>query len=97
MFALDTSDPCAAGRAGLRRRAGLTGNATIAEIADVVIGKPLALVGLLLLALFARWLLHRLVDRLVNRAEDGVLPDRVTRLSLGRSRRRAPPRRATWW
>jgi small-conductance mechanosensitive channel len=31
----------------------------------------------LVLAVVARWLLHRMVDRLVRRAEAGVLPDRI--------------------
>jgi len=31
----------------------------------------------LVLAVVARWLLHRVVDRLVRRAETGVLPDRI--------------------
>ena len=85
MFALETSDPCAAGEQICGAALDLTGNATIAAVADVVIGTPLALIGLALLALFARWALHRVIDRLVSRAEEGVLPDRVTRLSLGRS------------
>jgi small-conductance mechanosensitive channel len=85
MFALDITDPCAAGEQICGAALDLTGNATIAAIADVAIGKPLALIGLALLALFARWALHRVIDRVVSRAEEGVLPDRVTRMSLGRS------------
>ncbi len=46
--------------------------------ADVVIGKPVAIVGLILLAVVIRWVLGKLVDRLVRHAEDGVLPDRFT-------------------
>ena len=84
MFALDSSDPCASGEQVCQAAMKLTGSSTTAQIADVVIGKPLALAGLLLLALGARWLLHRMVDRLVKKAEDGVLPDRVTRMSAGR-------------
>ncbi len=79
MFALETTDPCATGEQICQAAMDLTGNSTMARIADVVIGTPLALTGLLLLGLFARWLLHRTVDRLVKRAEDGVLPDRMTR------------------
>lgn len=62
----------------------LTDNSTVATIADVVIGAPLALVGLVLLAFAVRWVLHRLVDRVVKRAEAGVLPDAVGRLSKSR-------------
>ncbi len=60
---------------------GLFGNSKVATVADVLIGAPLALLGLVLLALFVRWVLHRLVDRVVRRAEGGVLPDAVGRLS----------------
>jgi small-conductance mechanosensitive channel len=60
----------------------LTSNQTAANVADVLIGKPLAILGLLLLMWFIRWVLHRLVDRLVSRAEDGVLPDRMSRFGM---------------
>ena len=62
-----------------------TGNTTMAELADILIGKPSAIAGIVLVALIARWLLHRLVERLVRRAEDGVLPDRLNRMTVGRS------------
>ena len=46
----------------------------------MVIGKPLAILGLLVLGLVIRWVLHKLVDRIVSRAEGGVLPaNRFTR------------------
>jgi small conductance mechanosensitive channel len=86
MFALETSDPCSAGQQVCEAALNLTGNPTIAAVADVVIGKPLALIGIAVLALVVRWALHRVVDRLVSRAEEGVLPDRMARVSLGRSR-----------
>jgi small conductance mechanosensitive channel len=63
-----------------------TGSKPAAAAADVLIGKPLSIAGLLLLGLVVRWLLHRFVDRVVTRAEDGVLPDRVARLSMGHNR-----------
>ena len=85
MFALDATAPVHHRRAGSAAAPlDLTGNATIAQAADVVIGTPLALVGLLLLGIFARWLLHRTVDRLVKRAEDGVLPERMARRPAAR-------------
>jgi len=61
-----------------------TENEQLAELADVVIGKPTALLGILVVGLVGRWLLHRVVDRLVRRAEDGVLPDRLSRMAVGR-------------
>ena len=70
----------------------LTDNATAAKVADILIGAPLALAGLVLLALVARWILHRLVDRVVRRAEAGVLPDAVGRLSKTRRSTPTPAR-----
>jgi moderate conductance mechanosensitive channel len=62
----------------------LTGNETLSDLAAWVIGKPLAILGLVLIGLLARWVAHRLIDRAVRRAEDGVLPGRITRMHLGR-------------
>ncbi|GAB2444832.1 mechanosensitive ion channel [Nocardioides hungaricus] len=60
----------------------VTDNQTVANVANVLIGKPLTIVGLLLLMWVIRWILHRLVDRLVSRAQDGVLPDRMSRFGV---------------
>ena len=57
----------------------------LANLTDWFIGLPLAIAGLVGLGLVIRFVLHRLVDRLVSRAEDGVLPARVSR--FGRRRR----------
>jgi small conductance mechanosensitive channel len=46
-----------------------TGNQQLANLADWFVGKPLALLGLFLFGLVVRWLLHRLVDRVVRAAE----------------------------
>ncbi len=51
------------------------------QIADFLTGKPLTIVALIAVGLVVRWLTHRLIDRLVARAEDGVLPDRMAHLS----------------
>ena len=61
----------------------LTGSRTWANVSDLLVGKSLAVLGLLLIGLLVRWVLHRLVDRLVSRAEAGVLPDRVSRFPFG--------------
>ena len=50
-----------------------------------------ALVALLVVGLVVNWMLHRLIDRLVKRAEEGVLPDRLTNGKLGRSTTEPPP------
>jgi moderate conductance mechanosensitive channel len=78
------ASPCLPGETTCERIYDWTDNERLAELADVVIGKPSALVGILIVGLVARWLLHRVVDRLVRRAEDGVLPDRLSRMAVGR-------------
>ncbi|HXH79880.1 mechanosensitive ion channel family protein [Nocardioides sp.] len=60
-----------------------TGNQGLATVADWFVGKPLALIGLLVLGLTIRWVLHRLIDRIVKRAEIGMLPDRLSRAVTG--------------
>lgn len=60
-----------------------TGNQTLANVSDVAVGKPLALLGLLILGLVVRWLLHRLIDQVVRRASAGVVPDRLSRAVMG--------------
>jgi small conductance mechanosensitive channel len=68
------------------------GNATLSEAANVFIGTPLAILAIVAITLIARFVLHRLIDRVVTKAEVGVLPDRVTRLSLGHSKEAAESR-----
>ena len=84
-----STNPCDEGEQICDQVFDWTGNSTVAEIADVVIGKPLAIVGLLLLGLVLRWLLHRIIDRLIRRAETGVLPDRVNLATSTRRVQRA--------
>jgi moderate conductance mechanosensitive channel len=55
-----------------------THNQTAANAADIAIGKPLAIIGLVVLALVIRWVLFKLVNRVVKQAEAGVLPDRLS-------------------
>ena len=83
MFGFATTDPCSSQEPICTAVQDWTGSDRAAWVADVVIGKPLAILVLLLLGLVIRWVLHRLVDRLVKRAESGVLPARVGRMSLG--------------
>ncbi len=89
MFLLTTIDPCAEDEQVCNWVWDWTGDQTTSEVADVVIGTPLALLGLLLLGLVLRWVLHKVVDRLVRRAEVGVLPDRVTPVMSARRAQRA--------
>ena len=62
---------------------GATGR-TVAEASGTLIA--LALLGLVL-----QFVAHRLIDRLVRRAEEGVLPDRIAQATLGRSAQQPTP------
>ena len=86
MLALETTDPCSADQMLCQAALEWTGDPEVAEFADLLIGKPLKIVAILALGLIARFILHRLVDRLVSRAEVGVLPDRVSRMALGHAK-----------
>ena len=86
MLVLETTATCAAEEQVCRAALEWTRNPTVAEAADLLIGKPLAITGIILLGLVVRWLLHRIVDRLVAQAEDGVLPEKVGRFSVRRRR-----------
>ncbi len=79
MFPRLTVSPCTPDEDLCQTVEDLTGNEAVARTADLVIGRPLAVVGLLVLAVVIRWVLHKVVDRIVARAEDGVLPDRMSR------------------
>lgn len=79
----NTADPCSTDETVCNYVLDATGSDRAAWVADWMIGTPLALLGLLLVGFVIRWLLHRLVDRLIGRAETGVLPQRITRMSLG--------------
>jgi small conductance mechanosensitive channel len=80
---LSLSDTCSDGEAICEWVMTETGNQKLATSADWFVGKPFALIGLALLGLFVRWLLHRLVDRLVKRAEVGMLGGHVGRFPFG--------------
>ncbi len=59
-----------------------TGNEGAAQAATWVVGKPTAVLAVLVIGFIVRWLLHRVVDRVVRRAEQGLGPHRAS-MSLG--------------
>jgi moderate conductance mechanosensitive channel len=61
----------------------VTHNETLARAADWAIAKPLAIVTLLVIAVVVRWLVHRLIDRLVLRASAGTVPGIIARGRVG--------------
>ncbi len=66
-----------------------TGNEWVAQAANWLIAKPLAIAGLLLVALILRWVAAKLIDRLARRAAVGVVPERLP--GLTQPARRADP------
>ena len=89
MLELSTTDPCTDDEYICNQVLESSGSERLAWFTDVLIGTPLAIAGLVVLGLVIRWLLNRFVDRLVKRAETGVLPGKVGRISLGAGRAKA--------
>jgi small-conductance mechanosensitive channel len=51
-----------------------TGNESLARTAEWLIGKPLAILGIIVIAVVVRWLATKAIDRVVKRAETAPLP-----------------------
>ena len=49
-----------------------TGNESLAQASNWLIAKPLAIIGLIIVAVVVRWVLHRLTDRVAERAAIGM-------------------------
>jgi small conductance mechanosensitive channel len=75
----DMNDPCETDEAICQQVQDWTGSDRAANVADLLVGKPLVLLGLFALLVVVRWVLHRLIDRVVRRAELGVLPQTMGR------------------
>ena len=52
----------------------ITGSDTAADWVNLVVAKPAAILGLLLVGFIVRWLLHRLIDRITTQAAEGTVP-----------------------
>jgi small-conductance mechanosensitive channel len=61
------------------------------HVGKVVASKSGTLVALVVIGLVVQLVLHRLIDKLVAKAEDGVLPDRISHAAFGRSPENPPP------
>jgi moderate conductance mechanosensitive channel len=89
MSLLETNPQCAADDKWCTWVDHLTGNVWLAQAADWLIAKPLQILVLVLVAWAARWLLHRMIDRLVKRAAAG-LPTPMLRRGRSEKRVAAP-------
>ena len=52
------------------------------DIGHWLVGTPLVVLGLVVLGLVTRWIAHRMIDRMVRHAEVGILPQRLTAMSV---------------
>ncbi len=86
---LTDGNPCSSGETICNAVWDLTDNQDLADYSDTLIGRPLALIGLFLLAFVLRWVAHKAIDRVASRAAKGVLPDRVNLIVTERRRQRA--------
>ena len=82
---LSLANPCADDETVCNAVYDATDNQALATIADWLIGKPLAVTMIILVGLVIRWLLHRVVDRVVRQASEGGLGDKVSRFSFGKA------------
>lgn len=80
---LSLSDTCADGEDICDWVLRETGDQRLATISDWFVGKPLALLGLALFGFAVRWVLHRLIDRVVTRAAAGGLSGPMSRVPFG--------------
>jgi small conductance mechanosensitive channel len=89
MSLLDTAPTCTSSDQWCLWVDKVTGNAWLAQAANWLIAKPLALLILVMLALGIRWFLHRVIDRLVRRAAEG-LPSPVLKRRRERAAQHTP-------
>ena len=61
------------------------------SLGNLLARKAGALVTLVVIGLIVQWILHRLIDKLVTKAEEGVLPDRISHAAFGRAPADPPP------
>ena len=80
---LSLNDPCADDASICNFVYRETDSTAAANVADWLVGKPMALIGLALMGLVTRWVLHRVIDRVVKRAETGMMPARLSRAMTG--------------
>lgn len=84
-----TGNPCETGETICNAVYDITGSRDIAGYSDVLIGKPIALIGLFAVAFALRWIAHKAITRIAHRAAKGVLPDRMNLVATERRRQRA--------
>ena len=79
------TNPCASADDSCNLMWRITGNEDATRIFDWLLGRPTVVIALVLAGVIVRWLAHRVIDRLVRSAERGVLPGRLSTLSIGQT------------
>lgn len=82
-MSLLATNPCAPEQWSCSLTWQVTGNEGAATFTGELVSRFGSMVLLVVIVVAARWLLHRLIDRFVRRAETGLLPSRISRMSLG--------------
>ncbi len=80
---LSLTDPCQETEGICNWTYEQTGNVQLANAADWIVGKPCGADRAGPDRPVVRWLLHRVIDRIVRQAASGVLPDRISRAVAG--------------
>jgi small-conductance mechanosensitive channel len=61
------------------------------NLGNLLARKAGALITLVVVGIVIQFILHRLIDKLVSKAEEGVLPDRISHAAFGRASAEPPP------
>ncbi|MGH3445658.1 MAG: mechanosensitive ion channel family protein, partial [Nocardioidaceae bacterium] len=88
MSLLDLASTCNKGDHWCTWVYGATGNSWLAAASDWLIAKPFAVIVLFVIAVVIRWVMHRLIDRLVGRAATGLPTPILRRRRDGENARR---------
>src|SRR5688500_15343225 len=81
-----TEDPCTDSDWLCTEVLKATDNEWLAAASNWLIAKPVAILGLVLVGVVARYLIHKLVDQVARRAEQGMIPEQLVQGRLGRTR-----------
>jgi moderate conductance mechanosensitive channel len=60
-------------------------------VGKVLAAKAFTLIALVVIGLVLQFVVHRLIDKVISKAEQGVLPDRISQAAFGRATTPPPP------
>ena len=89
-----TADPCTDEDWLCQQVLEKTHNEWLAAASNWLIAKPIAILGLVLVGLVARWLAAKVIAQLARRAETGMLPEQLVQGKLSRTKDQTPASQA---